>query len=252
MSSVIHMPVISHFTKDTVVFEDGTSVSDVDAVILGTGYKMLWSYLSPPHGNALLVNRDEPTSINSTTALKVTTNTHYVFPLWNYVFSVSSALPTTALAFIGLIEGPADPTVVSLQGLLVAHAYADASLLPSRETMLSDVVVREDYIRAHGSNPYILGHKLFATPSDPWDFQEDLARWLQDRGVPVRTEPGTGNYVDKWRRVNLESLLLFKSGWARIQSLGEEAKWLAGLETVEEWGDLLRRIVDWERAQEEK
>lgn len=245
------MPVISHFTKDNVVFEDGTSVSDVGAVILGTGYEWIWPYLSPPHGNALLVNRDDLISVNSTTARKLTTNTKYIFPLWNYLFSVSPNLPPTALAFIGLSEGAPDAVVGSLLGLLIAHSLANASLLPSRETMLSDVIARENLIRSRGLNPYKIGHFLVSAETDPFDFQENIASWLRDRGVPVRTDPDTGNFVDAWRHGNFDDFVLVRSGWERIQRLGEVAKWLTGVESLDQWGALLRRIVNWEKTQEE-
>lgn len=213
---------------------------------------MVWPYLSPPYGNVLLVDRDESTSVNSTTARKVTTNNHYVFPLYNYVFSISPNIPPTALAFIGLTELSADGPQGSLLGLLVAHSYANSSLLPSRETMLSELVARENYIRANGLDPYKLGHTLWASDTDPWDFQDNLARWLKDRGVPVRTEPGTGRYVETWRRQPLEELILIRFGWTRVQNLGQEAQWLAGLESEEEWGAMMRRLAKWEKSQEEK
>ena len=45
---MIPKPRIAYFTNTSIVFEDGTSLSDVDSVILGTGYEFRIPFLSPP------------------------------------------------------------------------------------------------------------------------------------------------------------------------------------------------------------
>lgn len=251
MSTVIPKPAISYFTKDAVIFEDGTSATDVDTVILGTGYENLVPFLSPPYAKSLLVT--EPSSlVNSTNAHKLTTNTRYIFPLWKYIFSASPALPPTALAFIGLPAMIANCPSDNAQGLLVAHAIANASLLPPREALLAEVVARENELRSLGFDPYKVGHRLVGSPTEPWDYQDDVVHFLQDRGVPVPIDQGWGKYVEPWRRHERSEMVLIKNGWERVKSRGEEAQWLAGVESEEEWAALMDRLAAWEKAQEEE
>lgn len=250
MSTVIPKPAISHFTKNSIVFVDGTSASDVDSVVLGTGYENLIPFLSPPHASSLLITTDPSSSVNSSTVHKLTTNKRYIFPLWKYIFSASPALPPTALSFIGLPTMIANCPSDNAQGLLVAHALANASLLPSREEMLAELIARENFLRERGFDPYQVGHRLVGSDMEPSDYQDDVVQFLLDRGVPVPVDNESGKYVAPWRRRPLEQLILLKNGWDRVQTRGEEAQWIAGVESEQEWAALLDRLIEWERAQE--
>ena len=97
--SVIRKPVISHFTRDSIVFVDKTEI-DVDSVILATGYQTRKPFLEA--GHILII---DPTATNHTETQVLVTNTHYIFPLYRHIFSLSSMYPTTALAFVGLQDG---------------------------------------------------------------------------------------------------------------------------------------------------
>ncbi len=99
-------PPISHFTNTSVVFEDGTSLTSVDSLVLATGYEFRVPFLSqspPESGIDFPVLEVAPsTTANSTTAQVLTSNLRYIFPLYEHIFSLSPAHPPTALAFVGL------------------------------------------------------------------------------------------------------------------------------------------------------
>ena len=103
---VTRKPPIVYFNATSVVFEDGSALSDVDSFILATGYEFRVPFLSrvPKDSGvkspALITSAE--TKSNSTTAHKLTSNLRYIFPLYEHIFSLSPQYPSTALAFVGL------------------------------------------------------------------------------------------------------------------------------------------------------
>ncbi|KAH9850243.1 FAD/NAD-P-binding domain-containing protein [Lenzites betulinus] len=246
-ANVVPKPRISHFTNTSVVFEDGTSLSDVDALILGTGYEFRIPFLSAPHSSVLAI--DPAPTHNSTTARTLVSNLRYIFPLYRHIFSLAPALPPTALAFVGLPVLVANCPSDLAQSLLVAHAIANASVLPSREEMLADLVKREDTLRAEGLDPYYVGHRLISPSETDHDYQDDVVEYLKRVGAL----PQDGRkYVEEWRRVGRADSRLLYRAWERVVHIGQQRKWLEGVETEGQWADLLTRLAEWQRAYEEE
>lgn len=244
---VVPKPRISHFTDTSVVFEDGTELADVDAVILGTGYEFRIPFLSAPHSSVLAV--DPATSHNSTSAPTLVSNLRYIFPLYRHIFSLAPALPPTALAFVGLPVLVANCPSDIAQSLFVAHALANSSVLPSRDEMLADLVQRERTLYTEGLDPYYVGHRLISPSETDHDYQDDLVEYLKRVGAL----PHDGRkFVEEWRRLGRGEARLLGRGWERVVSLGQERVWLEGVETEEEWAKLLYRLADWQRAYEEE
>ena len=171
--SVIRKPVISHFTRDSIVFVDKTEI-DVDSVILATGYQLRKPFLDA--GHALVT---DPTAISNNTKTQVlVSNTHYIFPLYRHIFSLSSMYPTTALAFVGLpVFIPKFPSGIA-QSIFIAYVIRNSSLLPSRQQMLHELELQERESRSHGVDPYASGHKMFSIKQSN-DYQDELLDYLK-------------------------------------------------------------------------
>ena len=245
-ANVVPKPRIAYFTNTSIVFEDGTSLEDVDSLILGTGYEFRIPFLSPPHSSVLAVDPD--TSFNSTTAPTLISNLRYVFPTHRHIFSLAPGIPPTALAFVGLPVLVANCPSDIAQSLLIAHAIANASVLPTREDMLDELVRREDGLRAQGLDPYYVGHRLVAESETDHDYQDGLVEYLKDVGAL----PKDGRkFVEPWRRMGRRDSRLLGRAWERVKELGEEEHWLEGVETEEEWAALMQQLADWQRAYEE-
>ncbi|KAL5478743.1 hypothetical protein ACEPAI_2020 [Sanghuangporus weigelae] len=244
-ASYVPKPGISHFTSDSVVFVDGTEESGIDAVVLGTGYELRVPFLTA--GGALDVSPGANTSEDHPAQL--TTNLQYIYPLHEHVFSLAESYPPTALSFIGLnVLVPNCPTDFA-QALLVSHAIANPSLLSSRSEMLARLRAREAHCRECGYDPFKIGHRIedidgFGNAS--YVYEEGLVDFLKERGaIPDDGKP----YVEEWRRLKFEEYETLWLAWQRVESLGarETDKWLDGVETEEEWADLMHRLIDWQR-----
>ncbi|KAF9812240.1 hypothetical protein IEO21_06280 [Rhodonia placenta] len=246
-AQVIRKPRISHFTSDAIVFADGTTLSDIDTVLLGTGYENRVPFLSAPHASTL--HTDPAPTVNSSTARALTNNLHYIFPLHKHIFSLAPELPPTALAFVGLPVLIANCPSDNAQGMLIAHALANASLLPPREDMLAELLAREDSLRGRGYDPYLIGHRLLDGDTEAQDYQDGLVEFLKKRGVL----PDDGKkYVEPWRRTARPASMLLARAWKRVEVLGEQSRWLEGVQTEDEWADLMARMADWQREWEEE
>ncbi|TBU25501.1 FAD/NAD(P)-binding domain-containing protein [Dichomitus squalens] len=246
-AKVVPKPPIAHFNRTSVVFEDGSALHDVDALILGTGYEFRVPFLSPPHSSVLAV--DKHTTLNSTTARTLVTNLRYIFPTHRHIFALHPDIPPTALAFIGLPVLVANCPSDIAQSLLVAHAIANASILPPREQLINELVAREDKLRAEGLDPYYVGHRLVAEAESDHEYQDAVVQYLKDVGA--LPEDGK-KFVEPWRRIGRDNSRLLGRAWERVKERREENKWLEGVRTEDEWADLMSRLTEWQRAYEEE
>ncbi|PCH40373.1 FAD/NAD(P)-binding domain-containing protein [Wolfiporia cocos MD-104 SS10] len=240
-TTVIPKPAISYFTNDSIVFEDGTALYDVDAVILATGYDLRVPFLSEPQSSVMLT--DASPDVNCTTAPTLTDNLRYIFPLYQQIFNLAPTMPPTALTFVGLPMLTSQSPTDYAQGLLISHAFANESLLPSREEMLQNTVEREEALRAKGVDPYYDGHRMVLSDTEPNEYQDNLIEYLKQQGAI----PDDGQrYVEEWRWFARANAPLLVRAWKRVQKLEEEDEWIAGIETEEEWADLMVRLAHWQ------
>ncbi|KZV69811.1 FAD/NAD-P-binding domain-containing protein [Peniophora sp. CONT] len=244
-------PRLSHFTKDAVVFDDGSQLSEIDAVVLATGYDLKVPFLT----RGGLLPEQRPPDSNS-----LSTNMRYIRPLWRHIFALDPELPPTALSFVGLPIFVANALDSSAQGLLIGHALANPGILPTRAEMLNELHAREDAERAAGLDPEYIGHRILALPGeDPlagMQYTESLVRYLQEHGLSgVGTIPPLGkNFTDPWRiQCNRDTFLLRRT-WKRVEALGPEAaeEWVSGVKSEQDWVKMMDRLAEWGRQQEDE
>jgi hypothetical protein len=73
-----------------------------------------------------------------------------------------------------------------------------------------------------------------------------LIEYLKDRGVLRRDGR---KFVEDWRR-EIHEFTYLRRGWIRVEKLGIEDKWLAGVSNETEWVWMMRRLNSWEKEQE--
>ncbi|KAI6149290.1 hypothetical protein BKA82DRAFT_1006120 [Pisolithus tinctorius] len=230
-------PGISHLTSDDVIFTDGSTVQDVDTIILATGYDLRMPFLE--EGGEVIV---KPGS-NETDEHRLTTNLRYLFPLHKHIFSLSASYPTNALAFIGLPGSPFGRPSDIAESIYATSIIVNSSLLAPRAELLSELANSEEDLRRRGYDPYYIGHKMIKNST--FDYQEGLIKTLRlKEGLPEQNT----TFVEPWRRESLDYLRgSLKRGWSRLEALGLAAEWLDGVESEEEWADLMRRVDAWQR-----
>lgn len=248
-----YVGLISHFTKDAIVLQNGTTLTSIDSVILATGYQLLVPFLSrsPSPDIPIALTVSPSANYTSDTAPSLQTNTRYIYPLHQHIFSLSPTHPPAALSFVGLPVLIANCPSDIAQSLLVAHVIANPSILPDRKELISQLIEREEYLRQRGYDPYVAGHKMVGGDDDAQAYQNELVRFLKEKG----SMPDDGkDYVEQWRRLARKDSFLLRRAWTRIEETGpvEVKRWLDGIETEDEWADLLTRLTEWQRRYEEE
>ncbi|XP_072176904.1 flavin-containing monooxygenase 5-like [Diadema setosum] len=129
-------PKISKFTETGVVFDDGTEVDDVDAVVFATGFEAKFPYLD---ASILRHNHPDP-------------------ELYWHVFPPRLARHTMAVIGIVASVGAQGP-VYEMQARLAGRVFKGAVELPGQDEMLADVARRKGmYFKNFGN------HKVFFPP----------------------------------------------------------------------------------------
>lgn len=241
-------PDISHFTTDGIVFVDGSVARDVESIILATGYELRFPFLEAER--VVVVDSTARTNFSRSMSQSLTTNTRYLFPLHRHIVSLSPLQPPGALMFIGLPIRVPNCFSDSAQSLFAANVIRDPSLLPTREAMLEELREQEQNVRKGGWDPYWIGHRMMNASA--FDYQDGLAQYLRDKGA---IEDSGRPFTDPWRiRPEPEKSVtgLMRKGWIRVEELGEEDRWLEGVESEEHWANLMDRVQEWEREKEEE
>lgn len=121
VGSVVVKPNVSSFTKNGVIFDDGSQVNDLDAVIFCTGYKIGFKFID----QSIL-----PVSDNKV-------------ELYKYVFPPNLAKPT--LAVFGCVQplGAIFP-LSELQARWVARVFCGKTPLPPKSVMMEDIEMKRE------------------------------------------------------------------------------------------------------------
>ena len=135
LGNVIIKPNVSNFTKTGVVFDDGSQVNDLDAVIFCTGYKIGFKCIDQ-------------------SILPVSDN---MVELYKYVFPPKLTKPT--LAVFGCIQpiGAIFP-ISELQARWATQVFCGKKLLPPKSVMMDDIKKMRDAMaqRYYASNRHTI------------------------------------------------------------------------------------------------
>ncbi|KAI5984271.1 hypothetical protein EDD15DRAFT_2375305 [Pisolithus albus] len=128
------------------------------------------------------------------------------------------------------------------QSIYTASIIANGSLLEPRAELLRELADDEEGLRKRGYDPYYIGHRM--VDDSAFDYQDDLIDTLRSKGgLPERNT----SFVEAWRRDCVEYLGDLKRGWKRLEALGQAQEWLEGVESEEDWVDLMKRVSAWQR-----
>ena len=247
----IPRPRLSNFTREAIYFEDGSFVTDVDSVILATGYVKIIPFLSA--GDSLTVDpqaKSRNTShIYPPPDLPLTTSKRYIRPLYKHTMSLSSYFPPTSLFILGLPSPPPSALSGAAQSIFATRTIADPSLVEDRIALLRELEEEEELIRRAGFDPDRQAHWLFDHDGDSQQqniYMDALLDFLKQRNVSGLPLLGSGGrYVEDWRRRTSDVPTLEKMlyTWRELEKRGEVQKLLIGRRTEKDWAELLDYLM---------
>ncbi|KAI0050651.1 FAD/NAD-P-binding domain-containing protein [Auriscalpium vulgare] len=239
---------IDYFTPHGIVFVDNSTISDVDTVILATGYEYRFPFLTA--GGHLDIVSDENEGEEH-----LTTNLRRLRPLYEHILSLDAAYPLGALYVVGLPIYINSGFNDAALGLFVAYTVAFPHLLASRTELLEHLRADEASQRAAGLDPPYVGHRL-VRPGGATVYQDGLVEYLQVRGLAGHpgVPPLGEKFTPPWRTYGMAHGGALRRAWTRVEEAGqgEVRRWLEGVETEEDWADLIARLVEWEQGVEEE
>ena len=270
---MIYKPRTKGFTSASIQFEGGTEVFDVDIVILATGYEYRFPFLdtsdpynrpargSPSNEQYTVLTTNASVHSRPEGEQRLTENLNYLFPLDRQIVSLSSLHPLNALFFIGLpvpiIHASSDVAQTTFAGHLIAwpdRVYPTSHITGhegwnetlARELLLKNLTTFENQLAGEGFDVYRLGHMMDIGSYSGYDYQDSLITHLQSKGL---VPPYDRDYVfvEPWRIRGRENKVQLRKIWDEIEGRGgkEVERWLDGIETEEEWADLMDRLLKW-------
>ncbi|KAI0631070.1 FAD/NAD(P)-binding domain-containing protein [Trametes polyzona] len=233
-----------------VVFEDGTTESGIDHVVLATGYQFNFPFLSSPEVESALPPQIPPfpeVLYNST---------YHIFPLGKHLFPLVTSYPPSSIAFLGLPLRVAPLPLTEIQTQVALKVFADPSSLDlAREA--DALRARYDAFRTSlasktaslnpsaASDPASEARALEVAIADAWfrfgfteqfDYRDELYEFV-----------GTAYRVPTWERELFEEKDLLREKCRELDRRGLAAEWLrgvgAGTDPVQEWADFMWKVL---------
>ncbi|KAJ6519418.1 FAD/NAD(P)-binding domain-containing protein [Mycena sanguinolenta] len=237
--------------------DNGTTLQDVDTIILATGYEVRVPFLS-----ATNFLDDTPHVLPSNDRL--TTNGRYMSPLYEHTVSLDSRYPPGALYFISLLTYNPTGMTNTAQATFAAYTIANSTLLGTRTELRAALARREQRVRDEaGVEPGRYGHKVVMGYGAEQGYgyggegfyQDALMRSLVARdptlaGMPEIPRAGF-NFTERWRVWAQENTDRVLVGWHQMldeRGEGWEEQFVRGQHTEADYLDTMRRFLEfWDR-----
>jgi len=213
----------------TVVLVDGSIESDIDLIIIGTGYEVSIPFLPQIKLGVPTLPPPLPNELYN--------STYHVFPLAYQLFPLRGEFPPTSIAFTGL------PSRVSPIPLFEDQARAIVRVLEDPEFLdclscAADVVERaRTLIGPEGTEDPLCFAKAwirFGT-LEPFKYRAELNAFAGNDWTAPDWE------IELWTKK-----LILRREWNEIERRGESEEWLkgVGLNRVEDWVELCKRLIN--------
>jgi len=214
----------------SILLVDGSIESNIDLVILATGYEMSFPFLSG-------IKRGLP-SLPPPLPSELYNSTYHVFPLAYQLFPLRGDFPPTSIAFTGLLYGVAPFPIFEAQARAIARVLENPESL---DTLSCAVDIAS---RAHGLVREEEGM------DDPLRMAKRWSRLGNLEGFEYRTELLAFSGED-WTVPDRElecwnKKQVIRREWRAIEQSGGAEEWLKGVGAngLEDWIDLCLKVLE--------
>ena len=212
-----------------VVLVDGSTESDIDLVIIGTGYELSIPFLPQIKLGVPTLPPPLPNDLYN--------STYHVFPLAYHLFPLRGEFPSTSIAFTGLL------TRVSPIPLFEDQAQAIVRVLGDPESLDGPSCATEVVERVHvligqegTDDPLCIAKAYFRFGMvEPFKYRGELNAFAGKDWTAPEWE------VEFWKK----KLILLKE-WKEIEESGESEEWLKGVGSngVDDWVGLCNKLIN--------
>lgn len=178
--------------QDAVIeFLDGSEITDIDYIIVCTGYVFNFHFLEDLHNDPYVNNKLQINTDDDHVLVKDGTQ---VFNLHKDIFYI----PNPTLSFVGIPFHIATFSLFEFQSYAVARVYSDSAKLPTENAMRSEWAER---LRQKGAGRefHALGNELEMA------YIRDIVNWVNRDGKVLNKRVVEG-HDDEWKQVREKSL----------------------------------------------
>ncbi|GLB42154.1 putative FMO family protein [Lyophyllum shimeji] len=248
---------VSHFGESgEVAFEDGTTEHGVSHAILATGYELSFPFLPP-----FIVRPGVPPPAPPLPK-ELYNSTYSLFPLARHLWPLHHCIPSSSMAFLGLLVRVAPFPVVEAQARAALYAFEDRERLDSTREAV-EVVTRYEALRERvGSDDPTAIAKAWHRfePLEQFDYRDalydfvssprdgDLEAVWESRSVEGSSNGiGRGARVPEWEKEAYLAKDVLRKAWVRLEERGEAEEWVRGVGEggLHEWVEMMRRLKTW-------
>ena len=213
----------------TVVLVDGSRESDIDLIIIGTGYEVSIPFLPQIKLGVPTLPPPLPNELYN--------STYHVFPLAYQLFPLRGEFPPTSIAFTGL------PSRVSPIPLFEDQAQAIARVLEDPESLDCLACAANVLERAHT----LMGQE---GTEDPLGFAKAWTRFGTLEPFKYRAElnafAGKNWTAPDWEMELWTKKIILRREWKELEGSGKSEEWLKGVgwNGVDDWVWLCNRLIN--------
>ncbi|KAH9042592.1 hypothetical protein EDB85DRAFT_2226217 [Lactarius pseudohatsudake] len=226
---------VSHFAPHAPVFEDGTSLPQIDTVLLATGYELRIPFLPSIRNTTLSTPLPDPDDCDA-----LTNNGRYLRPLFRHVLSLA---PTHAPSRPRLHRPPhlGRKRHIRLCAGPRRRAGPRRSRRPPRSSPTS----------AHRKPRSTTQHASdTASAAEAPRIRTRSSRSSRIVGARAAAVPPRGTrFTEPWREFATSETMRLRRAWLELEARGEDQvrKWLGTVERGDEaeWAELMVRLVEW-------
>ena len=220
---------VAEYRNDgSILLTDGSTESNIDIVILATGYEISFPFLSQ-------IKRALP-SLPPPLPSELCNSTHHVFPLAYQLFPLQGEFPPTSIAFTGLLYSVAPFPIFEAQARAIARVLENPGSLDTLSCVVDIVSRTHGLMREEGIDDPLRMAKRWSRLAGPESFEyraQLLAFSGENWRVPDRE-------LECWNKKKM-----IRREWRAIEQSGNAKEWLKGVgeNGLEDWLDLCLKVI---------
>lgn len=212
----------------SVLLAHGSTESDIDLVILATGYEMSFPFLSQIKSGMPSPPPPLPNELYN--------STYHVFPLAYQLFPLQGDFPPTSIAFPGLQYRVPPFPLFEDQARAIARVLEDPESL-DRLSCAVDIVARtHELIRETGTDDPVRIAKAWTRFRllEPFEYRAQLNAFSGKNWTAPEWE------IECWKNKHV-----LRREWKTIEESGKAGEWLKGVGAngLDDWVELCRRLI---------
>ena len=220
--------VVEYRGGGSVLLEDGSIESDIDLVILATGYEFSFPFLSQIKSGIPSLPPPLPNELYN--------STYHIFPLALHLFPLQGDFPPTSIAFTGLVYRVAPFLLFEDQARAVVRVLEDPASLDCLSGAVNVVARAHRLMRERETDdPLHIAKAWFRlAPLEPLEYRTQLNAFSGKNWTAPEWE------IECWgnRRT-------IRTEWRAIEQSGKVGEWMkgVGLNGMEDWIELCRKLI---------